>query len=164
MMKTNLAISVSRNWWWASTISSRLSALWICLCRVAHPHSITWGKVVEFICSWKTMNLKTRSFKAHLESDVVGQLVDKMYHLTGDQIGIVQHLQNSYFKRHWFRNIENTTQMYYLCSMVKISTGLSSFSWRVILCRLASFCHTPDKNSTFPMCQDDVWKCNGHTW
>ena len=46
------------------------------------------------------MNLKTRSFKAHLESDVVGQLVDKMYHLTGDQIGIVQHLQNSYFKRH----------------------------------------------------------------
>ena len=46
--KTNLAISVSRNWWWASTISSRLSALWICLCRVAHPHSITWERSLNF--------------------------------------------------------------------------------------------------------------------
>ena len=46
--QANLAMRVSRNWWWASTISSKLSALWICFCNVAHPHSITWNT----ICNW----------------------------------------------------------------------------------------------------------------
>ena len=50
-----------------------------------HTPSPEKGLSISFDISWVT----------HLKSDIVGELVDKMYHLTGDQIGVVQHLQNT---------------------------------------------------------------------